>query len=107
MESEMVAAPINYICINDHGKAVIAGTKLKVSHIAIDAYTWGHSPETILENYPQLTLAEIHAALAYYHGHRDEIDKEIASSIEEVGHMRATKPNPLTKEELEARLRNR
>ena len=36
------------------------------------------SPECIVENYPHLTLAGVHAALAYYYANRAEIDVEIA-----------------------------
>jgi hypothetical protein len=37
------------------------------------------SPEEIALEYPHLTLAQIHAALAYYHVNRDEIETDIAA----------------------------
>ena len=33
----------------------------------------GMSPDEIAATYPSITLADVHAALAYYHDHRDEI----------------------------------
>ena len=37
----------------------------------------GQSPEEIVAGYPQLTLADVHAALAFYFDNRDEMDKLI------------------------------
>jgi uncharacterized protein (DUF433 family) len=55
------------------GKPRIAGHRITVQHIAID-YQWdGMSPEEICEQHPGLTLGKVHAALAYFFDHRDEI----------------------------------
>jgi hypothetical protein len=35
------------------------------------------APDEIVEAYPHLSLAQVHAALAYYWQHRDEIEQEI------------------------------
>jgi uncharacterized protein (DUF433 family) len=32
------------------------------------------TPEEIALEYPHVTLADVHAALAYYHANRDEIE---------------------------------
>src|SRR5580700_5145261 len=56
----------------------ITGTGLTVSRIA-GWYKLGMSPEEIALEYPHLTLAQIHAALAYYHVNRDEIETDIAA----------------------------
>jgi len=39
----------------------------------------GMTPEEIALEYPHLTLAQVHAALAYYHANRDEIESDIAT----------------------------
>jgi uncharacterized protein (DUF433 family) len=39
----------------------------------------GLTPEEIVAKIEHLTLAQIHAALAYYHANRDEIDSDIAA----------------------------
>lgn len=43
-------------------------------------YLWrGWSAEEIVRQYSYLSLAEVHAALAYFHDHRDEIESELVS----------------------------
>ena len=36
-----------------------------------------YSPDEIVEMFPGITLADVHAALAYYHDHEAEIEAEI------------------------------
>jgi uncharacterized protein (DUF433 family) len=103
----MTAAPIYHICLDDRGVAYIAGTSMKVAYVAVDAYTWGMTPHQIQENYPKLSLSQIHAALAYYHDHQAEIDAQLAAWDEEYQQMRATTPNPITRAQLEERMARR
>jgi uncharacterized protein (DUF433 family) len=42
-------------------------------------YKLGLSPEEIAEELGHLTLAQVHAALAYYHANQDEIEEAIAA----------------------------
>jgi len=67
------------------GRPCIAGTGVTVRRIA-GWYNLGLTEE-IAAKIEHLTLAQIHAALAYYHANRDEIDSDIAaeeSAIEEI-----------------------
>lgn len=59
------------------GKPIIAGTRIKVSQIAIEHERMGMSADEILEAHPHLTLAQIYDALSYYFDHIEEIDQEI------------------------------
>ena len=59
------------------GRPKIAGTGLTVSRIA-GWYKMGMPPEEIALEYPHLTLAQVRAALVYYHVNRDEIEADIA-----------------------------
>jgi len=59
------------------GRPKITVTGLTVSRIA-GWYKLGMNPEEIALEYPHLTLAQVHAALAYYHVNRDEIETDIA-----------------------------
>jgi uncharacterized protein (DUF433 family) len=59
------------------GKPCIAGTRIRVWDIASLAQS-GHSPDEILTHFPSLTLADVHAALAYYYDNRDEIERTAA-----------------------------
>jgi uncharacterized protein (DUF433 family) len=58
------------------GKARIAGRRISVEHIAIWHDRLGKSVDEICADY-DLSLAEVHAALAYYYDHRAEIERDI------------------------------
>ena len=59
------------------GKPRIAGTRIRVQDIAGQHETWGRSPDEICDAFDGLTLGQVHAALAYYYDHRDEIHRDI------------------------------
>lgn len=58
-------------------KARIAGHRVRVEDVAVWHERLGMSPDAIVDSVPTLTLADVHAALAYYWDHRDEIDRQI------------------------------
>lgn len=60
------------------GRPSIAGTGVTVRRIA-GWHNLGLAPEEIAAKIEHLTLAQIHAALAYYHANREEIDSDIAA----------------------------
>ena len=103
----MVAAPIHHISLDERGVAYIAGTSMKVAHIVIDSQTWSMPPQQIHDNFPHLSLAQIHAALAYYYDHKETIDAQIAQATEEHKRLRAEFPNPFTREQLQERWERR
>ncbi len=51
----------------------IAGTRVSLNSI-VYAYLEGLRPESIADDFPSLTLEEVHGAIAYYLGHRAEVD---------------------------------
>lgn len=59
------------------GRPKIAGTGITVMRIVI-YYQSGMTPDEISQVYPHVNLAQVHAALAYYHANRQEIDSDIA-----------------------------
>lgn len=61
------------------GKPRIAGSRIQVKQVALMHTRLGLSPEQIVSEFPHLTLASVHAALAYYHDHREELNAEMAS----------------------------
>jgi uncharacterized protein (DUF433 family) len=63
-----------------YGRPVIAGTGSTVRAIAI-MYKQGLSPEEITGELP-LSLAQVYAALTYYHLHTEEIETDIRSDSE-------------------------
>lgn len=60
------------------GKPVIAGTRMKVSQIAIYYEKMSYQPDEIVNAHPHLTLAQVHDALSYYYDNIEEIDSQIA-----------------------------
>jgi uncharacterized protein (DUF433 family) len=71
------------------GKPHIIGHRIKVQHIAIWHERMGKTPEEIVATHPGLSLAEVYAALTYYHGHRAEIDADIEADEGFVADMKA------------------
>jgi hypothetical protein len=47
------------------------------------------SPDEVVAEFPQLSLADVHAALAYYHDNQQLIDRQIRESCEFVAGMKA------------------
>lgn len=59
------------------GKASIDHTRVRVNNVVLLAKN-GYTAEEIIEKaYPQLSLAQVHSAIAYYHDNREEIDAEL------------------------------
>lgn len=56
----------------------IAGTGVTVRRI-VGWYKLGLNPEEIVDRGGHLTLAQVYAALAYYHANRDEIEEDLAA----------------------------
>jgi uncharacterized protein (DUF433 family) len=56
----------------------IAGTGVTVRRI-VGWYKQGLTPEEIVAEIPHLTLAQVFAALTYYHANREEIEADIAN----------------------------
>ena len=42
----------------------------------------GSSPEEMCWQYPHLSLAQIHAALAYYYDHQEQLDQALSRELE-------------------------
>jgi len=69
--------------------------RVRVAQIVMDYLAHGWSAEEMCRQHPYLQPAEAHAALAYYHDHADENDREIAEEIEEVQQARSQlSPSP-------------
>ena len=71
------------------GKPRIANTRIRVQ----DIYVWhelkGQSPDEIVSKFPQLSLADVHAALAYFWDHKDEILRQMQDDEAFVSQMKA------------------
>ncbi len=76
------------------GKPRIAGCRITVQNIVIWHEHMDHSVDEIAKEY-DLTLADVHAALAYYHDHRDAVDKRIRDDAHFAAELRRLTPSKL------------
>lgn len=58
------------------GRPRIEGTRVPVSAIAV-SYKQGYLPEEIVQQFERLSIAQVYAALAFYHTNQAEIDTDI------------------------------
>jgi uncharacterized protein (DUF433 family) len=74
------------------GQPHIAGTGITV-HRIVRWYKQGYTPEAIADEYSHLSLAEVHAALAYYHANQAEIEAELVAEDAEVQRIEDEHPS--------------
>jgi uncharacterized protein (DUF433 family) len=92
-----------HIAFTPEGKPYVEGTRIKLELIAT-IYTMGVSVEEIADDYPPLTLGQIHSALAYYFDHKDEVDRQIADDERMAEEIKAKHDSsPKLRERLRAR----
>ena len=78
------------------GKPRIDGTRIRVQDIVVWHERQGRSPEQIVASYPQLTLADVYAALTYYFDHCEDIKRQMKAGEDFVAQMKAELgPGPL------------
>ena len=78
---------ISHIIIDSTGTARIDGTRIKVKQIAEDNNA-GLTANDIVDAYPHLSLAQVHAALAFYFDHKAEVDAEIKRDRKQIAALR-------------------
>src|ERR1700676_5263647 len=64
------------------GRACIAGHRIRVQDIVVLHEMQGMTPKEIIIQYPSITLADVHAALAYYYDNQQEIADELRKADE-------------------------
>ena len=88
--------PYEHIKLDDNTAPIIYGTTMKVIELVLEQHAYGWSPEELHFQHPYLNLGQIHSALAYYWDHKDELDRDITSRLEDVDRLqKAQKPSPL------------
>jgi uncharacterized protein (DUF433 family) len=79
-----------------HGKkACIAGTRISVQDIYVWHELMGKTPDMIVLEYPFLSLAQVHSALAYFYDHSDEIREQVKRGRDEAERIKAANPAKL------------
>lgn len=74
------------------GRPRIAGRRLSVQQIAVLSKQ-GLNPQEIAQEYEGLTLAQVHAALAYYYANTEEIEAYLAAEKAEYERLLAESIN--------------
>jgi len=88
----MTSTETAHILLDDSGVAWIDDTNVKVIEVVLDKLAYGWSPEECHLQNPHLSLAQIHAALAYYYEHQAELDVEIQRRLAKVEEWRKSHP---------------
>ncbi|BAG03302.1 DUF433 domain-containing protein [Microcystis aeruginosa LEGE 11464] len=79
------------------GKPRIAGHRIKVQDIVIWHERMGMSPDEIIYHHPTITLADVYAALTYYHDNREEIRRQIEAGETFAKQLQGNKPSLIEK----------
>ncbi|MHB2015547.1 MAG: DUF433 domain-containing protein [Candidatus Xenobia bacterium] len=85
-----------HIVMDEQGRALIEGTSMKVKDLVLEHLAWDWGPGELKLQHPYLSLAQIHAAFAYYYDHQAAMDDQIEQERREVEalrqHAHATDP---------------
>ena len=87
------------------GKPRIAGHRIRVQDIVIWYEHLNMSPDEIVFHYPSITLADVHAALAYYYDHLEEIRQDMRESKTFASQLAAQTPSILQRKLKERNVR--
>ena len=77
------------------GRACIAGHRIRVMDIVVWHEMRGQSPDEIVDGFPGISLADVHAALAYYFDNRQEIEGDFKREEEIAEALRHKFPSKL------------
>jgi uncharacterized protein (DUF433 family) len=77
------------------GRACIARHRIRVMDIVVWHEMRGMSPAEIVYQYPGITAADVHSALAYYFDNVEEINKEFQSDQEWAARLKVTIPSKI------------
>ena len=69
--------PADFLDFSEPGAIRIKGHRIGLEHI-IEACQEGETPDQIVAYYSTLSLDEVNAAIAYYLGHRADVDAYLA-----------------------------
>jgi uncharacterized protein (DUF433 family) len=74
------------------GKPRVAGTRIRVQDIVIWYERMNLSADEIASKFPQVSIADVHAALTYYHDHRSKVDEQMRQGEALVEEIRRAYP---------------
>jgi uncharacterized protein (DUF433 family) len=62
----------SYVRVDEHGVMRVGTTRVMLDAI-VAGFEQGHSPETIQQQFPALSLEEVYGAITFYLSHRDDV----------------------------------
>jgi uncharacterized protein (DUF433 family) len=71
-----------HIVLDESGVAWLENTRHKVIEIAMDHVAHGWDADEIHRQHPELSLAQIHSALAFYYDNESEMEERISDSLD-------------------------
>jgi len=83
-----------HILLNEDRVPLVAGTNLKIIEMILEQNAHGWSAEELHFQHPYLSLGQIHSALAYYWDHKDQLDQDIETRLEQVNQIRRQIESP-------------
>jgi uncharacterized protein (DUF433 family) len=98
-----IAADPIPIAIDAHGVARVGGTRVTLDSVII-AFQLGSTAEQIAQNYDTLSLADIHATIAYYLRHTAEVNDYLAARQREKAEIRQLDDARIDRQGLRERL---
>ena len=75
------------LAVDQDGEVRVGGTRVTL-HSIVALYERGEPIERILSAFESLTPSVLHAVLAYYHAHRDEVREYMRCYEEDAGELR-------------------
>jgi uncharacterized protein (DUF433 family) len=66
-----------YVHTDEHGVMRIGSTRVMLDSV-VASFHQGHSPETIQQQYPALSLEEVYGAIAWYLANQEEAERYLA-----------------------------
>jgi uncharacterized protein (DUF433 family) len=61
-----------YVRVDEHGVMRVGTTRVMLDSL-MAGFEQGHSPETLQQQFPALSLEELYGAITYYRSHRDDV----------------------------------
>ena len=79
----------SYVQCDEQGVMRVSHTRVMLDSI-VAGFEQGHSPETIQQQYPALSLEEVYGAITYYLAHREEVEAYLKRQDEQWESWRST-----------------
>jgi len=72
----------------DESGEVLVGNSRVLLATLLNYHQQGMTPETLVENFPTVSLADVLSALGYYHRHKEELDAWMMERDRELDELR-------------------